>query len=1669
MKSERDGNDTRRSGTRSSRDAGPYQEVGKRSLVETIPVVGPPGASTPEAATPTPIPDGGGTSQREVGKQSSIERVFGSPTAAHLPPDDVAAAGQSGTPESPLTETVAAAASGDQATSLDGLEAELGDGEALGAHEAGLARRAGADPASIRVHRGPAAAQTAAQHGARAFAAGNHIVMGSGAPVAGTPEGDELLLHEAAHVAQQQDAARDPVQRKQPIGAEEAAAEVDAGKLATRGGGGGGGAMRTRVQLQRSPDNGEPGVRRDRYYRDFELSIAIDAANHLRTLPFATYDTAVTWTANGAKQFAQAVADQIVAPTTAADLESLVRPEMMGKLIDDARVMNKEPNSGITTETGPGAYFRGVGVAVGNALARRIADSLQREVPRYAQVKFTAGGKEPALGDVPASHPIDPLVVRALAQGNLVTIDGAAFKTQHPELAGPAKPRLQTRHLTIEHVGGGGYWYRLHEPLDATPEEVACALTGSATEAFRLEVAHPLYGLKGDTRGTLETSSDYQNPAGVLIDGGGALADEAALAQAGPITTKGARSGARIHEQMRRNSTLLKTSVREAAQRFGLGRLLDDAARAIDDRAARLSSAGDAEVAKWDAQTQKQGDLIARGARGLEIDAVRLTAYATQFGTTAANDPGGLALPEEHRQVLRADAELWTRAIAVSDLVTSAEHKLLEASQHSMTLEIEILERGLGTPQAAAHGAKDGMDTSADLGGSKLGEREVDLRERLGQMRAQLVADPGNVDQAASERATTDTRNLIFESQVVAQASAIEQAWNALDDADGWMSAVTMDRGDIHKLKREAAGYYARWKAIYADIRKGEQGDKAAMAMARGAFEQLCGERPFLDFLARVNELLKKVQKHHLIASLIAMVVITVASMGAGAALSGFLGGTAIAVEGGELVAGGIGVARNTAAVAGFLAEVASFTYLSNRAFSKDHSIGALTVEFGKNLLMFGAMRGVAAGFKAVGLTKVIETGFKDGATLAQAMKAGGAELAQTIVNGGVGVLMAVIEAKVKEQLGGKPMTEDELDQSIKMTVAQTVIMTIGGRLLQSPIKKLTVKSAFLGKRWQAALDGWTREHDAIGALQATRRPPPEKVVEVAARDRAQIEKEIAALEELREAAEHNPKALDDSGTSSKQLDAQLATLHQHADNALGIELAMSMKELAPNHYEAPRAQISDILATHGRLESGIALEATDPKTGARTWKITPKGDGVPPFHVTEAMPDWALTPTGKRVIEAARKAGMDDAAVFKLPAVERVKLLAADEQLAKSGLDPATLHKVEEALVAAGRSPHAVEAVAKATPAQLQQIARMAEVSAHATGKLLNAVGLDAVHHHLEPGSNGQVRINGELEIHPSRLDEIADAHLRTILEATSKSPVDTVALGEFAKSGSYRLRFRFQLQQNETWLTEVLDRIGRRSDPAAKRILDSLDDAGRARLQESRGGSVPRGVGPELQNRAAGYALDQNPTSAREFVDRFEMFTSEYSRVRDEYSDLIETKAKELIGKGSHEHVAERQAAKEVLGTEVQGFGTHFNKVVLELVSNERVSQRASDLRKQLAGRVGPRAIPSALDPATVVADVRKLPPLRFGSESSGSYHPNKHGLPKVHNEPGYAPNEVSRYLKSANETIQNGLSNLEHAQDGGCSLTFTHSYGNKRMTAIVKVSIGGDAVIATYGDAR
>ena len=146
--------------------------------------------------------------------------------------------------------------------SLASLESDLGPGQPVDATTAGRVTDVlGVDVSNARVHTGPVAARKAAEADALAFTVGPNIVMGAGAPAAGTLAGDALLAHELTHTAQQASAAADPAARVRPIESESTAAEDHADKaavavIAKRQGLGGmlqrlGSSLRSGLQLQR--------------------------------------------------------------------------------------------------------------------------------------------------------------------------------------------------------------------------------------------------------------------------------------------------------------------------------------------------------------------------------------------------------------------------------------------------------------------------------------------------------------------------------------------------------------------------------------------------------------------------------------------------------------------------------------------------------------------------------------------------------------------------------------------------------------------------------------------------------------------------------------------------------------------------------------------------------------------------------------------------------------------------------------------------------------------------------------------------------------------------------------------------------------------------------------------------------------------------------------------------------------------------------------------------------------------------------------------------------------------------------------------------------------------------------------------------------------------------
>lgn len=111
------------------------------------------------------------------------------------------------------------------------LDDELagGSGAALPASAASRAQRTfGASFDDVRVHTSGAAAQMNAELGYKAFAYGSDLFFGAGAYQPDTPNGEHVLMHELAHVAQTGGRRAGGVQGRLAIGTSSDAAEVDA-------------------------------------------------------------------------------------------------------------------------------------------------------------------------------------------------------------------------------------------------------------------------------------------------------------------------------------------------------------------------------------------------------------------------------------------------------------------------------------------------------------------------------------------------------------------------------------------------------------------------------------------------------------------------------------------------------------------------------------------------------------------------------------------------------------------------------------------------------------------------------------------------------------------------------------------------------------------------------------------------------------------------------------------------------------------------------------------------------------------------------------------------------------------------------------------------------------------------------------------------------------------------------------------------------------------------------------------------------------------------------------------------------------------------------------------------------------------------------------------------
>ena len=408
-------------------------------------------------------------------------------------------------------------------------------------------------------------------------------------------------------------------------------------------------------------------------------------------------------------------------------------------------------------------------------------------------------------------------------------------------------------------------------------------------------------------------------------------------------------------------------------------------------------------------------------------------------------------------------------------------------------------------------------------------------------------------------------------------------------DSGAW---VTGDGDSIEKLKNESAGYYSDWVAVHACITANQIDE------AQKKYEALVGKPAFQHFLGKVKEAVRVAQAKQMLAKLIGMIVITIVSMGVGTIVEGLVGGATVvagAVEGGEAVGAvttGLGWGKNATAVAGFVAETTTFSLASNLLLTKDHSAAAIVSEFGKNIIMFGALRGVGKLFEASGVGQIIAA--KGGATTAK--------MAEGVAMGGAGVFAGYAQARIEALMTGRSLTPEQVHDTIMMGLVQAIAMVVVGRLAESSLRRMKIKAAYRGTKLANASSLADHLESIAAPLQGAKKVSDLQIHDLINKDLEQLTAEKAAFEQVRE----RMKAANEPENKGplKDVNDHIASLDQFANASSATKSMVGLESDVPNHFKAAADEIPNLMAQH--LAAKGKWEEVPTKEGEpKTYKVT--------------------------------------------------------------------------------------------------------------------------------------------------------------------------------------------------------------------------------------------------------------------------------------------------------------------------------------------------------------------------------------------------------------------------------------------------------------------------------
>ena len=856
---------------------------------------------------------------------------------------------------------------------------------------------------------------------------------------------------------------------------------------------------------------------------------------------------------------------------------------------------------------------------------------------------------EPDTKSIASSHPVDRHVIDAACAGELFQIDLAAWRSFHPDQSDATSvagvrtimaglEATSTEGTSFDDHGRFYLWIRGTIP-DATAEEVAQAYFGSTEYAHLLTVKAPpryafsathVWGLpqhlqdrivgqspelqrERERRKSADTGEPrfigFMVPRDFVDDPEGSstaatdpsaglapkMADEVALAgatSAAPLPEGTVRDKSAVLSQMGQNKELVQRIGGLAARFEELGMMAGSETPAgtttkslsdrIDSRRDQLKDADDATVLRWDVHARAQQEVLGGALAGL------LTAHAQadQMRQAAGGSDdvvGDYSVARSARLPLQRVAMKFFAAAAYSDTPDSGRERLDQANQASQLYPTEMMELILQEVSKALSSVRNKTEyTVVDMQ-----VREAQLRRKVAQLRQQILAGSPEAS-ALMQEIFASIQDLQSETVMIANMDTIDATWAALGDmADSF--GVWGDADEkLRQLQGEAVHWKVRWNLLYREWTSiagatGPDAEKRKQAV-KTRFDEMRADPKLADFLGRTQTAMQDAGQRALIAKLIALLAIVVLTMGAGTAVAGFVG------------AGGLGWGAVATTAAVVVTEAAVFTTLHTAAFVNNPTLAGVAVEFGYNVLLFGALRGVSAALRVGRLgTFLSESG-----NLAKAELAG-----QGVVMGSMTLARAEIENRLK---GGNGISAEEAATITAESTAMFVAMVVLGRAAQPMLQKLEGAAGNLGSKIRIA----NEERAALVEMAKTVQDTKDLKLarELMARDRESLKRDREALEELLRTSRENPQALRDQGMTDTEIKAMSAELGSGVKRMHVAELMRGVENVGGDTFVASRQEMAAHLANHQQAGATIREGGVDRITGRR-WFEVDHGEGL--------------------------------------------------------------------------------------------------------------------------------------------------------------------------------------------------------------------------------------------------------------------------------------------------------------------------------------------------------------------------------------------------------------------------------------------------------------------------